>query len=153
MRLSSRPIAKNAEAHEVPLTDLALGILAKLPRFTKGDYVFTQDGLKPLTNFSRSKARIDRIIAEYREEWSLSDRAFLERWTLRDLRRTAVSNMARLNIAPHVVEKVANHKTGVISGVAAIYNRYGYEKEKREAMDVWAGKILSLVEKNLDVRF
>jgi integrase len=37
-----------------------------------------------------------------------------------DLRRTAASGMARLGVAPHVVEKVLNHKTGIISGVAAV---------------------------------
>jgi hypothetical protein len=46
--------------------------------------------------------------------------------------------MARLGVPPHVVEKMLNHRTGEISGVAAVYNRYGYETEKREALEQWA---------------
>jgi hypothetical protein len=49
--------------------------------------------------------------------------------------------MARMGIAPHVIEKVLNHQSGVISGVAAVYNRHGYEAEKREALEQWADKI------------
>ena len=46
--------------------------------------------------------------------------------------------MARIGIGPHVIEKVLNHQSGVISGVAAVYNRHGYEAEKREAIEQWA---------------
>jgi hypothetical protein len=46
--------------------------------------------------------------------------------------------MARIGVDPHVIEKVLNHKSGIISGVAAVYNRYGYEKEKRIALHKWA---------------
>ena len=45
-------------------------------------------------------------------------------------------------VAPHVVEKVLNHISGTISGVAAVYNRYGYDREKREALETW-GQVLS----------
>jgi integrase len=40
-------------------------------------------------------------------------------WILHDLRRTAATSMARLNIPPHVVDKVLNHVSGTIRGVAA----------------------------------
>jgi hypothetical protein len=49
--------------------------------------------------------------------------------------------MARLGVAPHVVEKVLNHKTGTISGVAAIYNRHEYADEKRSALNQWADHV------------
>jgi len=45
---------------------------------------------------------------------------------------------------PHVIEKVLNHKSGIISGVAAVYNRYGYEKEKRSALARWAQHVAEL---------
>jgi hypothetical protein len=45
--------------------------------------------------------------------------------------------MARAGVAPHVVEKVLNHISGTISGVAAVYNRYGYDSEKRAALEQW----------------
>jgi hypothetical protein len=45
--------------------------------------------------------------------------------------------MARLNIAPHVVDKMLNHISGTIRGVAAIYNRFEYLEERRAAFEVW----------------
>ncbi len=50
----------------------------------------------------------------------------------------SATSMARLSIAPSVVMKVLNHATGQISGVAADYNRYGYDEEKRAALNAWA---------------
>lgn len=63
-------------------------------------------------------------------------------WRLHDLRRTAASGMARTGVAPHVVEKVLNHVSGSLSGVALTYNRYGYTDEKRVALEKW-GSFLS----------
>jgi hypothetical protein len=49
--------------------------------------------------------------------------------------------MAGIGIAPHVVEAVLNHKSGTIKGVAAVYNRYSYATEKRQALDAWARRL------------
>jgi integrase len=66
-------------------------------------------------------------------------------WTLHDLRRTFASGCARLGIAVHVVEAALNHKSGTIKGVAAVYNRYSYDAEKRAALDAWSRYVDSLV--------
>ncbi len=66
-------------------------------------------------------------------------------WTLHDLRRTAASRMAELRVAPHVIEAVLNHKSGTIKGVAATYNRFAYEPEKRAALDAWARRLDAIV--------
>jgi hypothetical protein len=47
--------------------------------------------------------------------------------------------MARLAVAPHVIEAILNHRSGIVSGVAAIYNRHDYLDEKRDALERWAG--------------
>jgi integrase len=62
-------------------------------------------------------------------------------FTLHDIRRTGASKMAELGVAPHVIEAILNHRSGVISGVAAIYNRYNYAVEKREALQMWADRL------------
>ena len=59
------------------------------------------------------------------------------------MRRTFATTAARLGIAPHVVEKVLNHSGGTIRGVAAVYNRAGYDAEKRHALDAWARHLTS----------
>jgi integrase len=65
-------------------------------------------------------------------------------WRIHDIRRTVASGMARIGVDPHVIEKVLNHKSGIISGVAAVYNRYGYEKEKRVALIKWAEHVVGI---------
>jgi hypothetical protein len=66
-------------------------------------------------------------------------------WWLHDLRRTAVSSMARLGTPPHVIERVLNHISGIQSGVASIYNRYGYLPEKRNALELWSKQLEQVV--------
>jgi len=44
-------------------------------------------------------------------------------WALHDFRRTFSTNLAGLNTSPHVLERILNHSSETISGVAAIYNR------------------------------
>jgi integrase len=117
--------SKNGCAHEVPLAPAVLDILRCIPRFQGSDYVFTTTGITPVSGFGRAKYRFEDAVGK-------AD------WWVHDLRRTAASGMARLGVPPHVIEKVLNHKSGQISGVAAVYNRYGYEKETREALEKWA---------------
>ena len=53
--------------------------------------------------------------------------------------------MARLGAPVHVVEKLLNHASGSISGVAAVYNRHSYADEKRVAAQTWANCLDALV--------
>ena len=52
--------------------------------------------------------------------------------------------MARLAQPVHVVEAVLNHNSGTIRGVAAIYNRYTYAREKQSALETWARALESI---------
>ena len=52
----------------------------------------------------------------------------------------------RLPSPPHVIEKLLNHVSGQISGVAAIYNRFQYQDKMREAVSKWEGKLAALLE-------
>ena len=54
-------------------------------------------------------------------------------WVLHDLRRSGVTGMCELGVAPHVVEAVVNHVSGHKAGVAGVYNRSTYATEKRVA--------------------
>jgi integrase len=123
--------SKNGSAHEVPISAPVITTLAHVPRFLRSDFVFTTTGLSPASGFGRAKERVEQAVGS-------------NDWWVHDIRRTVASGMARLAVLPHVIEKVLNHKTGEISGVAAVYNRYGYEREKREALERWAGWLTSL---------
>ena len=61
------------------------------------------------------------------------------------LASSAASGMARLGIAVHVVERLLNHRSGTIRGVAAIYNRHDYMSEREAAAEAWGRYVASLV--------
>ena len=128
--------SKNGVAHEIPLSDTAVRILQGLPRIgeKKDGFIFTTTGATPVSGFSRAKAAVDKATGPFDDPW-----------VLHDLRRTVASGMAGLGIAPHVVEAVLNHRSGTIRGVAAVYNRYNYAAEKRDALDKWAARVAAIV--------
>ena len=121
--------------HEVPLSPMALEIIKAVPR--NGDFVFTTTGRTPISGFSKIKVRLDGLSS-------------LTAWRLHDLRRTAASSMAEIGIAPHVIEKVLNHATGQISGVAAVYNRHAYRREKSDALNAWSRALGEIIGQNQD---
>ena len=128
-----REATKSDRAHEVPLSPEVVAILTALSR-RSGPYVFTTgDGRKPVRGFSAAKRVLDAAMPG------------VAPWRLHDLRRTFATGAARSGIAPHVVEKALNHAGGVIAGVAAVYNRYGFETEKRRALEAWSAHVLGLI--------
>jgi integrase len=66
-------------------------------------------------------------------------------YTLHDLRRTFATNLAALGTPPHITERLLNHVSGTISGVAEIYNRYAYMDEMRVAVRAWEKRLTGLL--------
>ena len=122
---------KSARAHVVPLSPQAVRILTSLPMIST-TFVFPALGRElPISGFSKWKRDLDTRVA-------ISD------WRIHDLRRTAASGMARLGVAPHVVERILNHTSGTLGGVAGIYNRFGYLPEMRAALELWSRHVAAL---------
>jgi integrase len=141
---------KSDRGHEVHLSDAAIEVLRSLPRIVSAgnerDLVFTVTGTTAVSGFGNAKRRFDLIMAEARRHsLGLSEHTRIPDWRLHDLRRTAATGMARLNVAPHVVDKVLNHSGGSIRGVAAVYNRFAYLEERRAALEEWGRYITALV--------
>jgi integrase len=89
--------------------------------------------------------RLDAAMLKAKRE-ELGDKCeAIPHWILHDLRRTAATGMARLNFPPHVVDKVLNHVSGTIRGVAAIYNRFEYLEERRAALEAWGRYVESVI--------
>ncbi len=128
----SLPETKNGKPHLIPLIKPISDVLAKLPKFD-GDYLLTGTaGRRPMQNFSDIKVRLDETSG-------------VTGWTYHDLRRTAASGMAELQIAPHIIEAVLNHKSGAVSGVARVYNRFDYAEQKRAALERWGAELGRIV--------
>ena len=113
--------AKNDRKHEVPLSRLALDLLAGTPRMAGSQFISTTTGERPASGFSKAKQRLDRQIAELWAGELPKDDGGKDKiangvpaWTFHDLRRRAATGMASLNVPPHVVDRVLNHVSGTI---------------------------------------
>lgn len=123
---------KNKQRHVVHLSDDARSIIEDLPVVGDAGLVFTTNGVTPVSGFGKVKATLDEVCG-------------VDDWRLHDLRRTMATMMAEdLGIEPHVIEAVLNHQ-GHRSGVAGVYNRATYDRQKRAALDAWAGRVREIV--------
>lgn len=100
-------IMKSGRAHSIPVGTTAMSLLDGLP------FSFN--------SWAKSKRRIDDVTG-------------VTGWVVHDLRRTFATIHARLGTPIHVVEEYLAHRTGTISGVAAIYVRHNYLKEMKDAV-------------------
>jgi len=115
---------KTANEHILPLTEGVIKIISSIPK-TNDTLLFPARGLnKPISGYSKRKKKLTK-------NSDTSD------WTVHDIRRTVATGMAKLKIPPHIIEKVLNHSTGSLGGVAGIYNKYEYLDEMREALSLW----------------
>ena len=133
-----REITKSDRVHAVPLSNLAVETIETVPQIEGCDLLFpSRNGTdRPVSGFGRAKRHIDTTSG-------VGD------WRLHDLRRTVASGLARFQTPPHVIEAVLNHRSGTISGVAAVYNRYSYLDEKRQALEGWARHVAGLAADNV----
>jgi integrase len=143
---------KAAREHVVALAPQVVRILKSLPRWN-GPYVFTTTaGDRPISGHSKAKARVDAKVLEAAQKEAKDagndsdETTGLADWRIHDLRRTAASNMARMGFPPHVVAAVLNHSPGSTQGITAVYNRYRYSDEKRDALIAWANHIETITE-------
>jgi integrase len=118
---------KNNRPHEVPLPRQVVELLARRSRPSGRDLLFGT-GSGPFGAWTQSKARLDALVN-------------LPAWVLHDIRRSAVTHMAEIGIAPHVIEAIVNHVSGHKAGVAGVYNRAQYSQEKRAALQRWADHV------------
>jgi integrase len=131
-------LTKANRAHIVPLSPVAMRILAECPRC--GAHVFTtgrrrgayaEAGDAPISGFSKAKTMLDANSSEIAEAGKGAPGA---PWRLHDLRRTAATVMGRLRVPRFVLGRVLNHTDQSVTG---IYDRHESLDEKRQALDAW----------------
>ena len=127
---------KSNAAHSVPLTDDVVAILRSLPRFNRGDHLFTSTfGHKAVDGFSRAKARLDETMAA-----QLGGAA--DHWVIHDIRRTMRTHLSALPIPDRVRELVIAHAR---PGMHKVYDQYAYLDEKRDALEKWQIRLRGIV--------
>jgi integrase len=124
---------KNGHVHTVPLSDATKMVLGKIP--SRGPFVFGRGGRRAFSGYSATKVQLDNRLG-----------GAIQSWRLHDIRRTVATGMADIGIQPHIIEAVLNHMSGHKAGVAGIYNRSTYDREKRDALVRWADRVTAIVE-------
>lgn len=114
-------VTKNSREHTFPYGEIVKAIIATVPRTNEFLFPSPSDPSRFFTNYTLTKALFD-------------ERCGIPHWTLHDLRRTYATTLASLKVAPHITERLLNHVSGTISGVAAIYNRWNYLDDMRHAV-------------------
>ncbi len=115
---------KTAKEHIVPLTEGVIKIISSIPKIHDTLLFPGRDSNKSISGFSKRKKKLNK-------NSDTSD------WTVHDIRRTVTTGMAKLKTPSHIIEKILNHSTGFLGGVAGIYNKYEYLDEMREALSLW----------------
>ena len=125
---------KNSKKHWVPLTEEMLAILKRLPsRSCQHLFRSSRSPQRSFSGWSDAKQKFDALVG-------------VRGWTLHDLRRTMSTRLAERGVLPHVIERLLNHSSGVVSGVAAVYNRATYAAEVRAAAELWSDYVSKLEE-------
>jgi hypothetical protein len=66
-----------------------------------------------------------------------------------DLRRTGVTTLAALGFDSIVVDKLLAHQPGKLRGVAAVYQRHDFARERAAALDAWAAHVIRIETNNV----
>lgn len=127
---------KNGRSHRIPLTALAIQIVENIP---KADPVLLFPGQAGVNkNYRQGQVRRSTFSGWSKSKVRLDEKSGVSSWRLHDIRRTFATWLATSGIEPHIVERIINHSSGEISGVAAVYNRASYQKKMREALEKWS---------------
>ena len=113
---------KSDVPHLVPLSAAAMQILADLPRWNAGDFIFSVDGRNPATSHHLAKRRLDEL-------------AGVTDYTVHDFRRTVRTRLSALKVDRVVAELVIGHGK---KGLDRVYDQHEHAAEMRSALELWA---------------
>ena len=127
---------KTGVEHLLPLSGAAVEVLHSLPRV----------GDSPLV-FPASRAGTANAVSGFSKALLTAHRlSGTSGWHWHDARRTCATGMARLDVAPHVVERILNHGGGsTMSVIARTYNVHSYQVEMRQALELWAAEVERII--------
>lgn len=137
------PRMKNSKPHDVHLSAAAIEVLRAIPRIAGCDFAFTSGRRRgsvkepaPISGFSQGKRYLDAAIAKLK--------GAPEPWRLHDIRRTGVTKLAALGFDSIVVDKLLAHQPSKLRGVAGVYQRHDFARERAQALDAWAAHVTGI---------
>ena len=125
---------KNGREQKVPLSPLAVEVLAKVRASTKkhSAWVFPSSlGEKPVKWLSKANERL-------RASCGFD-------FAPHDLRRTAATGMSRKGVDDVTIGKILNHAWADRNVTAKVYNRWEKLPEMRRALERWASELLRIL--------
>jgi integrase len=138
---------KNGFAHSVPLSQLALSVIkeAQISNMqSAADLEIVDGGVFGVGPNHVGDVIRDQLQGVY--HGATRGQTQNGKWTCHDCRRTALTKMAELGVAPIVLGHVANHRTTTKAGITlGVYVQHAYEKEKREALELWSKRLQEIV--------
>jgi hypothetical protein len=140
---------KSDAPHMVALSDDACAIIATLPHFKRGDHLFSSTwGEKPTVISDKVKRQLDArmlrtLKALARKRGEDPDGIELRPWVFHDLRRCVRSGLSALKVHNHIAEMVIGHGR---KGLQRVYDQHRYIAEMRDALDLWAERLRSIVD-------
>lgn len=145
--------SKNKQAHRVFLTATAKQLIGDATGFIFESPVHPAKPLETPPNPGKSyevRTMTSDIKANlpHTPESKVVDYLKVPHFTPHDLRRSAATRWAEMEISGDMIDRLQNHITKQKQGVGHIYNRYSYNKEKQLAMEQWERKLLSIITKS-----
>ncbi|HXJ92280.1 MAG TPA: tyrosine-type recombinase/integrase [Terriglobia bacterium] len=140
-------VAKNGREHRVYLTDTALSLIGDIKGHVfpsgKGSRGYVAvNTLAQAINRGYLSDEVVKMVGNRKIKARKEPYYGMKPWSPHDLRRTARTNMARVGIPDEIGEEVVNHTK---PGVVGIYNKYRYDKEKKEALQKWEELLLKIL--------
>ena len=129
--------SKNREGHRIPLSPLAVTLIKEASSLSPdSDFLFPS----PKEDAPIGSGAATKGMQRARPTFGLAD------FRVHDLRRTAATGMAELGINPHTISLVLNHISAAKGTItSAVYVKYSYDKEKREALEAWGGRLAEII--------
>ncbi len=116
---------KSKRVHIVPLSEMAIDVLRKVPRLND-EFVFPSPKPgQPIRNLGKAAERVKEAsgIADFRSH---------------DLRRTCGTGITSLGFPRFIMDRCLGH---LEPGVGSRYDRHDYLQEKTAALDAWGAKL------------
>lgn len=126
---------KSGREHLLVLSNAAGDVIRQTPAFKHeamdaDAFVFEGRGGNAFAGLSKAKESVD-------------EKSKVKDWRVHDFRRIVGTELASLRVRPHVIAWILGHADQSVT--AKHYNKYEYEAERREALELWADHLLNVI--------